>query len=103
MQLHAALVALVNGKLQGVVARVASGTAGEIGCPGFYVAGIDGVGANAGMQQNGIDVDSLQQVQDVDKFLLLGGGVLSVEGAARGPVEIAKNGEPYGTNLVFGL
>ena len=55
------------------------------------------------MQQNGVDVDGLQPVQDVDKLLLLGGGVLAVKGAARGPVEIAKNGEPYGTNLVFGL
>ena len=71
MEFHATLVALVNGKLQGVVAGGATALAGEAGVPRLQTGRVEGGGANARLKKYGVDMRSTKTVEDVAKLLLL--------------------------------
>ena len=98
---HATLMALVDGKLEGVVTRRDTRFSAEAGIPWFKLGWIDGRCANARLQKYGIDAALLESVEDVDEFLLLSLYGLGRVGEGVGPVDTSDGGEPDGPHLVF--
>ena len=101
MQLHASLVAFVDGEGQRVPARIAPLFAREASVPGLYARRIDYGAAHAGLQKHGVDAVLLQLVEDAAEgfFLFLDD---ARSGAARlGPVEAPEGGQPHAAQLVF--
>ncbi len=98
MEFHPTAVALSYGEGQ----RVVGGRGGGEGaCEGFVPwfdgGGIDGGGANARLEEDGVDARLLETVEEAREFSFLfgcGGGVW--------PVESAEGGEPYGAYFSFG-
>ena len=95
VQLHAAAVALLDGKLQRVVAGVLAGLAGQAGVPGLIVGGIEGGGTDARLEQHRVHVGGGQLVEYVAQLLFLAFSGRWVGGLGERPVEIAQGGEPY--------
>ena len=102
MALHATLVAFLNGKGQGVVARVLVVLARKCTIPRFNGRGIDNGTTCTRLQIHGIDTILLQAVQDVAKFLLLLFASFLGHCPCLWPVKSHYGGKPYGTHLVFG-
>ena len=95
--LHAALVALVDAKLQGIVAGRHARSVGKDGLPGLDGGGIDGGASDTGLEEDGVDVGLLILVEDADEVapLLFRGGGLR-------PVQTLEGGEPDSPHLMLG-
>ena len=98
MQLHAALVGLLNHELQriphglGSLARFAREPTG----PRFQIALIGRIGLRANLPDNGIAIGTLQQVQLIDEVFL---GLL---GCHLGILFLSNDVHPSSTELIFG-
>ena len=103
MQLHAATMALVDGKLQRIVAWTLTGTSRQTAIPWLNVGRVDSRCTNARLQQYGIDVDGLQPVQYVAELPLLLFDAHAVMRIGRRPVDASDGCQPDGTYLRFGL
>ena len=102
MQLHAALVALVDGELQRIVARTLPGIAAQTAVPRLHAGGIDGGGTHAGLKEHHVCADSLQLVENGGEFPLLPFyGRSRAVGVGVRPVDAADSGEPYCAHFVL--
>ena len=102
MEFQVALVAFINGKLQGVIARVSVKVSGQAVVPGFQSRGINHGGTYARLQKDGVEVGCCQLVEYLGEFLFLSLNALGRVGFLFGPVEASDGGEPYGAHLSFG-
>lgn len=102
VELHAALVAFIDGKLQGIVARRLSRESREASIPRFVIGRIDHGATDAGLDEYGVDLCLLQAVENLTEFLLLLLGRVGRLGVGVRPVDSADGGEPYGSYLVLG-
>ena len=95
VQLHAALVRLVDHKLQWVpVRRGRLAALGEETAPGLEFAGVEGVGAGTYLEEDGVDSGGFELVELVGEIALqLGGALLCilalVDGVQPGAAELA--------------
>ena len=71
MALHAALVALVDAELQGIVAGRLSGSACDTNIPRLIGTGENGRSPDSGLKHDGIDVGLTELVENGGKFLTL--------------------------------
>ena len=101
VELHAAAMTLVDGKLQRVVAWRARGCSRETGIPGLQARGIDGRGPHARLQEHGVDAALLQAVEHAAELLPLQLGHLWTGGFGAWPVDAADGGEPHGAYFIF--
>ena len=94
-------MALVDGKLQGVVAGGATALAGEAGVPRLQTGRVEGGGANARLKKYGVDMRSTKTVEDVAKLLLLALYRLRGGGFHAWPVKALQRGEPHGADFML--
>ena len=97
MALHAALVTLVDTKLQRVVAWRLSRSSRDTDIPWFLGMREDDGGSDTRLEHDGIDIGLAQLVENLDELL-----ALLVGGVGAGPVDAANGGEPYGSDFMFG-
>ena len=102
MALHAALVALLDGKGQRVVAGVLSHLARQDGVEGFDVRAVEDVAPRARLEEDGVEVGRLQLVQYLDQLFLLLADTGGRGGFGTRPVEAVDGGNPRGPHLVLG-
>ena len=95
--LDAALVALLDGISQGVVARVLAARAGQVTRPGLITGLVEGVTHRAHLQEDGVDVLLLETVQIGVEFVFLCRRVID----RCGPVDAVDGGDPRGTHLAL--
>ena len=103
MKLHASLMALVDGKLKGIVAWTLAGIAAQTAIPRLHARRIDGCTAHTCLQKHHICSGSLQLVEYSREFLLLllYAGSRTV-GIGVWPVYASDRGKPHSTHLIFG-
>ena len=97
VKLHAALVCLVDGELQRVPvrARGLAATAGEKLAPGLDVGDVEGVGAGAHLEYDGIDAGLLELVE------LVGDEALGTLGALVGVTHRTNDVQPGAAELTL--
>ena len=97
VKLHAALVCLVDGELQRVPVRAGglAATAGEKLAPGLDVGDVEGVGAGAHLEYDGIDAGLLELVE------LVGDEALGTLGALVGVTHRTNDVQPGAAELTL--
>ena len=103
MQLHAALVALVDAERQRVVAGRLPRNARQTHLPRLNLRGVEQGSTYAGLEDDGVDVGALVVVENADEFLLLTLTAGGVGGPDARPVESPDGGEPDRTGLAQGM
>ena len=102
VQLHSALVALVDGELQRVVARIPPCRAAQTAVPRLHRRWINRRGSHARLQQHHIDASGFQLVENPDEFLLLPlDAARRTVGERFRPVESVERRQPDRPNLIF--
>ena len=102
VKFHAPAVRLLDGELQGVVARVLVVDACQCHVPRLDLAGIDDGSPDARLQQHGVYAATLQLVQYLAELLLLLRASGLVGRLGLGPVQSVQCGEPYGSYFPLG-
>ena len=95
--LDAACVALLNGILQRVVARIPASSARQITRPWLVAGLVHSVTHRTHLEEDGIEVLCLEVVQIGIEFSLLGTGVI----LRLGPVDVIDSGYPCGAHLAL--
>ena len=102
VQLHSALVTLVDGELQRVVARISPCRAAQTAVPRLQVRRIDCRGAHARLQEHHVDACGLELVENRGEFLLLPfHAACRPVGERFRPVESVERCQPDGSHFVF--
>ena len=95
--LDTADMALRDGILQRVIARILAAGAGQVTRPGLIARLVEGVTHRAHLQENRIEVLCLEVVQISVQFSLLGTGI--IDGCR--PVDAIDSGNPGGAHLAL--
>ena len=102
VQLHASLVAFVNGKEQRVVVRRLPRLSGQADVPWLKGRRVYHCPADAHLEEDGVDVCRLQAVEQGAELIALPLGRRGTEGMSAWPVYATDGGEPDGARLILG-
>ena len=102
MQFHASPVRLCDGKSQRVIAGVYAVLPSQTDVPRLNPRRINHRAAHARLQQHGVDICSLQLVQQLTQFALLSLARGKGRGACARPVEAVQGGHPHSAHLALG-
>ena len=102
MELQATFVGFVDGKGQWVIAWIGTVLPRKANVPGLDLRRINDRSADARLQKYGIDIGSLELVEQLAQFLLLKlAGKMRCGTSAR-PIEAIQSRDPHGAQLMLG-